>query len=176
MLGVPFGPKKYTLAVLGDVEAEVHRNAALQFKFPWFDEQVLVEERLAARIRLTAEDKLSIDVAAGVLRDAVLADPLRYMQGSGSPPSPVDCRVLAHGHVRDCIVTTDDLGMHLLAAEFGIRVWHGFEPLKALLNAKAITTPMVKEIYDALEANGDLPATWRKARHVKFSRVFGRSP
>jgi hypothetical protein len=176
MLGVPFGPKKYTLVVLSDVEAEVHRNATLQFKFPWFDDQALAEERLAARIRLTPDERQRIDVAASVLRDAVLAEPLRYMKGGGSPPGRVDCRVLAHGYVRGCIVTTDDLGMHLLAEEFDIRVWHGFELLKALLNAKAITTPMIKDIFDALEANGDLPATWRAARYVKFPKVFGQGP
>lgn len=64
--------------------------------------------------------------------------------------------------------------MHLLADEFGIRVWHGYELLKALLNAKAIGTPMIKEIFEALEANGDLPASWRAARHEKFPKVFGK--
>lgn len=176
MLGVEFGPKKYVLAVLKDVETEVHRNATLRFKFPWFDEQVLADERLAARIKLTQSDKDNIELASGVLRDAVLTGPLRFMEGGRSPPSLVDCRVLAHGYVRGCIVTTDDLGMHALAAEFGIRVWHGYELLKALLNAKAIGTPMIKEIFDALEANGDLPASWRAARHVKFQKVFGKAP
>lgn len=106
MLGVAFGPKKYVLTVLQDVETEVHRSAALLFEFPWFDQQVLVAERVAARIRLTEAEKESIEVAAGVLRAAVVEDPMRFMHGSGSPPSPVDCRVLAHGYVRDCIVTT----------------------------------------------------------------------
>ncbi|UNK48856.1 hypothetical protein MNR01_14075 [Lysobacter sp. S4-A87] len=173
MLGVAFGSKAYVLAVLKDVEDEVHRSATLRFKFPWFDEQVLAEERLAARMRLTSEEKASIDVAAGVLRASVLADPLRFMGGGGSPPSPVDCRVLAHGYVRECIVATDDLSMHKLASEFDIRVWHGYELLKALLNAKAVDTALVKEIYDALEANGDLPASWRAARNIKFSKIFG---
>lgn len=57
MLGVVFGPKKYVLVVLQDVETEVHRNATLLFKFPWFDEQVLVKERVAARVRLTEAEK-----------------------------------------------------------------------------------------------------------------------
>lgn len=173
MLGVAFGAKAYVLAVLKDVEDEVHRSATLRFKFPWFDEQVLADERLAARMRLTHEEKANIDVAAGVLRASVLADPLRFMGNGGSPPSPVDCRVLAHGYIRGCIVTTDDLSMHKLAREFDIRVWHGYELLKALLNAKAVDSALVKEIFEALEANGDLPASWRAARGTKFPKIFG---
>ncbi len=175
MLGREFGPKKYVLAILKDVETEVHRNPTLRFKFPWFDEQVLADERLAARIRLTQAEKEGIELASDVLHDAVLSDPLRFMEGGRSPPSSVDCRVLAHGYVRGCIVTTDDLAMHVLAKEFEIRVWHGYELLKALLNAKAIDTPVIKEIFEALEENGDLPATWRAARHVKFKKVFGKA-
>jgi hypothetical protein len=47
MLGVSFGAKEYSLTILTDVETEVHRNPSLKFKFPWFDDQVLVNERLA---------------------------------------------------------------------------------------------------------------------------------
>lgn len=173
MLGVAFGVKAYVLVILKDVEDEVHRSAALRFKFPWFDEQVLANERLAGRARLTKAERDSIDVAAGVLRASVLADPLRFMEGSGSPPSPVDCRVLAHGYVRGCIVTTDDLSMHKLAKEFEIHVWHGYDLLKALLNAKAVDSVLVKQIFDALEANDDLPASWRRTRHIKFPKIFG---
>lgn len=173
MLGVAFGTKEYVLTVLKDVEEEVHRNPNLRFKFPWFDEQVLANERLAARVRLTQEQKASIDAAVSVLRASVLADPMRFLGGGGSPPGPVDCRVLAHGFVRECLVATDDLSMHKLADEFGIRVWHGYELLKALLNAKAVDSVLVKEIFDALEANGDLPASWRAARHTKFPKIFG---
>lgn len=175
MLGVEFGAKKYVLVVLKDVEDEVHRSATLKFKFPWFDEQLLAEERLATRLRLTAEEKEAIRVATGVLRASVLDDPSRFMAGGGSPPSPVDCHVLAHGYVKGCLITTDDLSMHRLADDFGIRVWHGHELLKALLHAKAVDTKLVKEIFDALDANGDLPASWRAARHVKFPKIFGKN-
>lgn len=173
MLGVSFGAKGYVLTVLKDVEDEVHRNPILRFKFPWFDEQVLANERLAARARLTQEHKASIDAAASVLRASVLDNPMRFMEDGGSPPSMVDCRVLAHGYVRECLVATDDLSMHKLADEFGIRVWHGYELLKALLNAKAVDSVLVKEIFDALEANDDLPASWRATRHIKFPKIFG---
>lgn len=174
MLGVSFGAKGYILTVLKDVEEEVHRNPALRFKFPWFDEQVLLDERIATRTRLSKEEKEGIDAVASVLRESVLADPMRFMIGGRSPPGVVDCRVLAHGFVRGCLITTDDLSMHELASEFGIKVWHGYELLKALLNAKAVSSDMVAEIFAALEANSDLPASWRATQHIKFPKIFGK--
>ena len=32
---------------------------------------------------------------------------------------------------------------------------------------------LVREIYEALEANGDLPAAWREAKHSMLKKVFG---
>jgi hypothetical protein len=62
--------------------------------------------------------------------------------------------------------------MHQLANEFGIAVWHGHELLKKMLTAKAVTVDRVKEIYDALDANDDLPRTWREAKHESLKKVF----
>lgn len=93
--------------------------------------------------------------------------------GGGSPPGATDCRVLAFGQVRPAIVVTDDLGMHTLAREFSITVWHGFELLAKLRTAKKVSDELVRELYEALEANGDLTATWREARHTVLAKVFG---
>ena len=90
-----------------------------------------------------------------------------------SPPGPADCRALAFGQARPAIVATDDLGMHELAKDFGIALWHGFELLAKLRTAKKISDALVREIYEALEANGDLPASWRNARHTHLAKVFG---
>jgi hypothetical protein len=35
---------------------------------------------------------------------------------------------------------------------------------------------LVDEIYRALEQNDDLPATWRRAKHMEFRKVFGPRP
>ena len=39
-----------------------------------------------------------------------------------------------------------------------------------------IDTPLVKEIYEALENNEDLPQAWAEAKHKRFEKVFGRKP
>jgi hypothetical protein len=100
----------------------------------------------------------------------------RFTVGGRSPPSLTDCRVLALGQLRPAIVVTDDLGMHDLAREFSIGVWHGFDLLAKLRTAKSISDEQVREIYAALEANGDLTATWREAKHKVLAKVFGRNP
>jgi hypothetical protein len=174
LLGVPFGQKAYVLAILQDVEHEVHRNPRLRSHYPWFDgDDAIAAERLAQKIRLTAAEKAQLDAAARFLHDWVLQDVQRFTSGRRSPPGPTDCRVLAFGQVRPAVVVTDDLGMHELAGEFGIEVWHGFELLAKLRTARMVQDTLVREIFAALEANGDLPATWREAKHTALRKVFG---
>lgn len=93
-----------------------------------------------------------------------------------SPPGVTDCWLLAFGQVRPAIVVTDDLGMHTLAASFEIKVWHGYELLDKLRSAKVVGPDVIREIYEALERNGDLTETWRAAKHSVFARVFGTAP
>lgn len=174
LLGVPFGQKHYVLTVLQDVENEVHTSRRLRFHFPWFDgDAELAQERLARRVRLSREENEDLDAAARFLHDWVLQDVERFTSHGRSPPGSADCRVLAFGQVRPAIVVTDDLGMHELAREFGIATWHGFELLAKLRSAKVASDALVREIYAALEANGDLTAAWREARHTVLAKVFG---
>lgn len=175
MLGIAFGQKNYVLTILKDVEDEVHRSGALKFRFPWFDAEDLAAERLAKRIRLSVDEKKQLDAVQSVLRGWVLMDPVAYTSAGRSPPSPTDCRVLAFGQIRNAIVVTDDLGMHRLAKDFEISVWHGHELLKKMLTAKLINNEHVKSIFEALEVNGDLTATWREAKHTAFGKLFGKS-
>lgn len=174
MLGVPFGQKEYVLTILKDVEQEVHRNPTLRFKFPWFDGDVLVAERLAKQVRLSKAEQIDINIAQSVIHGSVLSDVTRYMTHGRSPPSATDCHVLAFGQVRQSIVVTDDLGMHLLAQDFMITVWHGYELLAKMLTAQKVTKEDVRAIIEALEANGDLTGTWAKAKHTTFAKIFGK--
>ena len=84
--------------------------------------------------------------------------------------------MLAFGQIRDAIVVTDDLGMHLLAQDFEIPIWHGWQLLAKMKTAKLADNAMVRDIYDALERNGDLTRTWLQAKHTEFVRIFGPSP
>lgn len=173
LLGKPFGQKEYILTILKQIEDEVYRNPRLKFNYPWFTESGLSAERLAKQVRLGKEERTQIEAAASVLRAYVLADPHGYTTHGREPPSPTDCFLLAFGQVRPAIVVTDDLGMHKLAKDFDIDIWHGHELLKKMLSAKVIDNDLVREIYTALENNDDLPHSWRDAKHTEFKKVFG---
>lgn len=175
MLGVAFGQKKYILTVLRDVEDEVRRNRTLRFQYPWFDADEIAAERDAQQMRLSKAERANLDIAQSIIHGTVLSDIDKYLIGGRSPPSPVDCNVLAFGQIRPAIVVTDDLGMHLLAAEFGLPVWHGCELLAKMLTAQMVDKEKVREIYAALEANSDLTETWKLAKHSTFLKVFGKA-
>jgi len=173
MLGIKFGQKEYALTILKDVEDEVHKSSKLQFLYPWFDQEDLTKERISKRVRLTPSERKQVQAATSILREHVLSDASRYTSQGRSPPSPTDCYILAFGQIRPAIVATDDLGMHLLAKDFGLPIWHGHELLKKMLTAKLIDNVLVKEIYEALENNSDLTLTWKKAKHTAFKKIFG---
>lgn len=173
LLGVEFGQKRYVLTVLKDVEDEVRRSRTLQFKFPWFDNEEFGAERDAAQIRLKADERQLLDVTQSVMRGHVLTEVDRYITGGRQPPSETDCRVLAFGQVREAIVVTDDLGMHLLAEDFDIPIWHGWQLLAKLKTAKLVSNEQIRELYEALENNKDLTRTWAEAKHTEFLRIFG---
>lgn len=176
LLGEKFGQKEYVLTILKDVEDEVHRNPRLKFKYPWFDGEDFANERLAFTPRLNSEQKATLAAATSVLLGVVQMDPVRFMSKGRAPPSSVDCRMLAYGQIRPAIVVTDDLSMHVLAGMVGInQIWHGHELLKKMLSAQLIDNDRVRDIYEALEINGDLPATWREAKHSTFVKIFGKS-
>jgi hypothetical protein len=78
-------------------------------------------------VRLSKEDKAKLVAAQSVFWNHVVNDPLQFTRSKRSPPSLVDCRVLAFGLIKNAHVVTDDLGMHDLASVFGLKksVWHG---------------------------------------------------
>lgn len=173
LLGVKFGQKNYVLTVLKDVEDEVRRNRTLRFRFPWFDDETFGSERDATQVRLSAAEKTALNNARSVLRGHVLSDVDRYTTGGRQPPSDTDCRVLAFGQIREAIVVTDDLGMHLLATDFELPIWHGWQLLSKMKAAKKVDNDLIRDIYAALERNGDITATWAHAKHTEFIKVFG---
>lgn len=172
-VGVEFGQKGYVLTILKMVEDEVHRSPRLRHRYPWFDDAEFANERMAKQVRLSADEKKSIQAVQSVLHASVLEEADKFTSGGRSPPGATDCWLLAFGQVRSAIVVTDDLGMHTLAAGFDIKVWHGYELLDKLRSAKVVDANLILEIYDALERNGDLTETWLKARRSTFAKVFG---
>lgn len=121
---------------------------------------------------MSAEEKNRLDNMTEALHDYVQIHAARFTVDKRSPPSKTDCRMLAFGQVREAVVVTDDLGMHQLAEEFDLPVWHGYELLHKMRAAKMIDSEKVREIYQALEANDDLPQAWESARKTLLRKVF----
>lgn len=167
LLGDRFGQKPYILTILPDVETEVHRNPRLQSFFPWFNYADFSNERLSKQVRLSINEKATLNAAMSILRQDVISNVSSYK----NPPSPVDCKMLAFTQIRDSIVVTDDLSMHQLAAKFSLPVMHGHELLKKMHTAKKVTTDQVRDIYSALATNNDLPKRWVDDRDKLFGRI-----
>ena len=172
LLGSPFGDESYVITILKDVEDEVHRNSTLQYYYPWFDNAEFVNERLAKQFRLSDADKQKLKTTQSVLHGSVKGDK-RYLIEGRSPPSPTDCRVLAFSQIRTSIIVTDDIGMHILAGDFDINVWHGYELIKKMLDTNQIDAVLVRDIYQALENNSDMTKSWKDAKHTVFADIFG---
>lgn len=172
-VGRQFGQVPYVVVILKAVEDEVHRSPRLKFHNPWFDEPEFAQERLAKQKRLSADDKSAMTLVQDVLLGMVQMEVDKYTSHGRHPPGATDCWLLAYAQVKNAVVVTDDLGMHTLASEAGLKVWHGFELLAKLKTAKVVDNELIREIYDALERNGDMTETWRQAKHGEFARIFG---
>ena len=173
VVGRQFGQVPYVVVILKAVEDEVHRSPRLKFHNPWFDEPEFAQERLAKQKRLSADDKSAMTLVQDVLLGMVQMEVDKYTSHGRHPPGATDCWLLAYAQVKNAVVVTDDLGMHTLASEAGLKVWHGFELLAKLKTAKVVDNELIREIYDALERNGDMTETWRQAKHREFARIFG---
>ena len=173
VVGRQFGHVPYVVVILKAVEDAVHRSPRLKFHPPWFDEPEFAQERLAKQKRLSADDKSAMTLVQDVLLGMVQMEVDKYTSHGRHPPGATDCWLLAYAQVKNAVVVTDDLGMHTLASEAGLKVWHGFELLAKLKTARVVDNELIREIYDALERNGDMTETWRQAKHREFARIFG---
>lgn len=175
-LGVKFGQKDYVLTVLAAVEKEVLKNPTLKFQYPWFEDGEFKAERDASTLRMTAQERIDIGNTVSVFKGHIVAHLDQFMVNGRHPPGNTDCDVLAFASVRGAIVVTDDMGIHILAKDFGLPTWHGWELLGKLCSAKVVDNDLVRDIYDALERNGDMTETWSIAKHKNFKKIFGPPP
>jgi predicted nucleic acid-binding protein len=176
LVGRTFGQKDYKLTILKAVEDEVRRSARLKFLNPWFDDAGLAQERLAKQTRLSDDEKSEIAAVQSVLRAHVVENIAEFSVDKRSPPGDTDCWLLAFAQLRAAVVVTDDLGMHALAKDFDLSIWHAYELVDKLRSAKHIDGDFIRELYAALEANQDMTNTWKEAKHTTFVKVFGKAP
>lgn len=172
-LGFEIGQKKYVLKVLPAVEQEVTRNPRLAEKFPWFESENYVVERQTHKIRFLKSQRESWTAASSVLRAYVARNSKEFK----NPPSNVDCDVLACGQedVLGALIVTDDESMLKLGKLFDIACISSNQLLKIMLSAKIIDKAKVREIFEALYRNGDMPQRWLDEAKQLFQTVFSQS-
>lgn len=174
LLGKKFNPAKdYVLVVLREVADEVHRQPRLVCQYPWFDGPEYTEERKAHVVRLAKDQK---DEATGnkkFLLSHVARNVRAYLLHGRDPPGDTDCYVLGVAMACNWCVATDDENMHALGKDFDIKCLYACDVLHKLLSADMVDKDKVVEIYEALEANGDLTARWIDAKGKLFKKVFG---
>lgn len=174
LLGKRFNPAKdYVLIVLQEVEAEVHRQSRLVHHYPWFDGPEYAEERKTHRARLAKNQKEEALGNKKFLLSHVARNVRDYLLRGRDPPGDTDCYVLGVAMACNWCVATDDENMHALGRDFDIDCLYACDVLHKLLSADMIDKDKVIEIYEALEANGDLTARWIDAKGRLFKKVFG---
>lgn len=169
LLGGPFGPQKLVLQVLAEVDREYSRNPKLDSKFSWVSQAQYAHNRKSNLLVATGDEAENIKHAGWFIRDWRRDSRKLFQENRATPPSPVDCAVLAHGYVLGATVVTDDGGMVIAAREFNIKPIGSHELLKLLLDAKTVTLEQVRAAVAYLDYEKDLPVAWR--RNAK--RLFG---
>lgn len=169
LLGGPFGPQEIVLHVLADVDREFSQNPKLDSKFSWVAELQFAQNRKSNLLAAQGDAVDNIKHAGLFIREWCKENRNLFQEKRATVPSPVDCVVLAHGHVLSAVVVTDDGGMTIAAREFGIKLVGGHELLQLLLDANIITLEKICTAFAYLDYEKDLPAAWR--RNAK--RLFG---
>ncbi len=173
-LGIQFGHKNYVLTILPIVEKEVLKSHKLKFQNPWFEDGVFESERDSHAIRMSKFERQSMGNTKSIFDGHIQQNLNDFMVQGRSPPGHADCELLAFAYIRQGIVVTDDLGIHLLASAFKLPIWHGYELLSKLLAAKVVDGELIREVYQAVEDNRDITDTWWHAKHTTFKKVFGK--
>lgn len=171
LLGGPFGPQEIVLKVLADVDREFSRNPKLDSKFSWVSQAQYAHNRKANLLAASGDAAENIKHAGWFIRDWCRDNRKLFLEHRTTPPSPVDCAVLAHGYVLvgATVVVTDDGGMVLAAKEFYVKLIGSHDLLKLLLDANVVSLEQIRAAVAYLDYERDLPAAWR--RNAK--RLFG---
>ena len=61
--------------------------------------------------------------------------------------------------------------MNIPRSDLKLNVWHGFEWLAKRRTAKVVHNDLIRDIYEALERNGDLTSTWRNDKRDDCSQI-----
>ena len=154
----------------------MHRSRALRSVFPWFDNEDFGKERDAKRVRLTVDERRAVENAQSILRAHVLAELDRFTRERS--PTPIAYRLpsTCFWRIRPAIRRNGRSGDASIGRRLRIAnlAWVAVGRKDEI--RKTVDEGLVRDIYEALERNGDSTATWRDAKHSEFALIFGAAP
>lgn len=163
LLDVTFGKENYCLYVLKELDDEFGRNKRLRTQFGWVEEEEYATNR-RKRLTLSKKNKRNIDITIQFLQ--------QYKFDNGLGISQVDILCLAHGHVLDISVVTDDDDMLAVAKDFSIHTMKTLELLRLMLKCGHINKHKIRQIAAYWNYIGDKPSGFRK----DYVRLFNEEP
>lgn len=163
LLDVVFGENDYCLYVLKELDDEFCRNKRLQTQFSWVEEEEYAANR-KKRLTLSRQDRKNIDLTVEFLRGHKMENELGV--------SDVDILGLAHGHVLNITVVTDDSDMLQCADDFNIPTMKTLELLQLMVASDHIDMQKIRQIASYWEYIADKPGNFRS----DYIRIFGETP
>lgn len=163
LLDVVFGEQDYCLYVLKELDDEFNRNKRLKTEFGWVEEEEYEVNR-KKRLTLSRKDKKEISITVEFLRQHKIENELGI--------SEVDILCLAHGHVLDIPVITDDADMLQVAKDFSIQTMKTLDLMRLMFDCGHIDIEKIRQIAAYWEYISDKPGGFRS----DYIRLFGEKP
>lgn len=163
LLDVVFGEDNYCLYVLKELDDEFAASPRLQSKFTWVEDPEYVENR-GKRLTLAKKEARAIEHTVEFLTQYKIDNLLGV--------SRVDIRCLAHSHVLEIPVVTDDGDMLELANAFSIDAIKTLNLMEQMLSCGHIDMNKVRQIVSYWNHIGDKPGNFR----ADYQEIFGEDP
>lgn len=158
LLFVPFGDNGYCLYILPELNEELS-NRKLQSKFPWIEEDELIENRKYFP-NISRKQRKSINQTFEYVWD--------HVQTELPGPSRVDAWYITYALELGVPVVTDDQDMSELARAFDADVMSTLELLKIMLDSGHTDIKTIDALCNYWKHISDLPA---KFNH-DYQRLF----
>lgn len=167
LLGAEFGEPPFDILVVPELDEEFGKSPNLQVKFPWVNEQVYKNNRVA--------NVLAPNCSAFDLRETTkFFKDHKYTKGLGV--SKVDIRVLVVAYLSSATVISDDKDVQEMAKDFGMsECMTSLEVLVWFFEEEILTLKEVKTIVRGWKAEKDLPMPPSKFVDA-FYDYFGVNP
>jgi hypothetical protein len=148
LLNIEFGPEKFCLCILQELEEEYNKSPRLKNKFDWVMEPEHVEERQNT-IQIKGKEFHDIETAHSFIEEIAKQKDLSL--------SWVDIRALATAYILKITLVTDDNGIIELGSEIGIKSINSLGLIQLMFVCNHIKYGKIKQIVSCWDYENELP-------------------